>query len=176
MPGIGTTELSGGRVRCGTTAPTAPARPAPEPLEGRLRVDADDVQTVDVRQPRHRHRLPGQQQRAPSGPRGADGGRRGQGGRAGPAGAGQEERAHRALPDTQPSTRFLSSLSAVSRMTFSALRLIMPEQRHRQVDGDRVGDLGAAVGVSARVYDPSWRFMIWPLTRVQDTFRSPSQV
>ena len=73
--------------------------PAPEPLQRRLRVHADDVEPGDVAEAGHV--LPGEQHGAAAGAGRADGGGRGQRRRPGPARAGEQQRAHEA-PELSP--------------------------------------------------------------------------
>ena len=151
--GTGRAAQSRSKVACGSTRTTS--RPATSSSPG----------TGDG--------LPGQQQRAPSGPRAS--GRR-------PPRPGSRCRPRRdrsggaCAPAAQPSTRFLSSLRAVSRMTFSARRFIMPSIGILWSMVMRVGHLGAAVRRRPACTSRPAASCIWPLTRVQETLRSPSQV
>ena len=125
VEGVWRADLQGREARARPRPAPGGAAP-PEPRCGWAReVDVEGVAERVGRVGRHDQGLD-------AGPGGPDSGGGGGRGLSDPALAGEEDDAHAANQPTvresrpQPSTRFFSSLSAVSMMTFSALRLSIP--------------------------------------------------
>ena len=147
-PAAGPPSSRGGRVSCGTTAPTRAGRAAPQPLDGGLRVDADDGQA----RPRRPAPAPGTACRDSSTVRRPDRAARTAAAAARvevPAPPGPVRRSVRTRPlvDNSALDALLELLESRVEDDLLGLALDHAEHRDREVDGDRVGDLGAAVGL-----------------------------